>query len=57
VEALLVRLELVRARLEATDDPEEAVDVLTELAEVAKAVEVEVERARQATEEARDAPS
>jgi hypothetical protein len=40
------RLESVRARLEVTDDPEQAVDVLRELAEVAKEVQAEIERAR-----------
>ena len=52
VQALLVRLEEVRAQLEATDDPEKAVDILAELAEIAKAVETEVERAKRETEEA-----
>ena len=52
VQALLVRLEEVRAQLEATDDPEQAVDILAELAEIAKAVETEVERAKRETEEA-----
>ena len=46
VEELLARLESVRARLEATEDPEQAVDVLAELAELAREVEAEVERAR-----------
>jgi hypothetical protein len=40
------RLESVRARLEVTDDPQHAVDVLRELAEVAKEVQAEIERAR-----------
>ena len=61
VQALLVRLEEVRAQLEATDDPEKAVDILAELAEIAKAVETEVERAKRASEETLgegdDAPS
>ena len=42
----------MRARLEATTDPQEAVDVLAELAEIAKQVEVEVERAREEAESA-----
>ena len=54
VQALLVRLEEVRAQLEATDDPEKAVDILAELAEIAKAVETEVERAKRESEETRD---
>jgi hypothetical protein len=40
------RLEEARARLEVTDDPEQAVEVLRELAEVAKEVQAEIERAR-----------
>jgi len=46
LEQLLKRLEEARARLEVTDDPEQAVEVLRELAEVAKEVQAEVERAR-----------
>ena len=52
VELLLARVEEVRARLEATTDPQEAVDVLAELAEIAKQVETEVEVARQEAESA-----
>jgi hypothetical protein len=52
VEVLLARVEEVRARLEATTDPQEAVDVLAELAEIAKQVEAEVEVARQEEESA-----
>jgi hypothetical protein len=47
---LLERLEKTRAKLEATEDPQEAVDVLAELQEIAKAVEVEVERAKREAE-------
>ena len=43
-EELLRRLEETRAKLEATEDPQEAVDVLAVLSEIAKALEVEVER-------------
>jgi exonuclease VII small subunit len=46
LEELIQRLESVRARLEVTDDPEQAVDVLRELAEMAKEVQAEIERAR-----------
>jgi hypothetical protein len=46
LEQLLQRLEAARARLEVTDDPEQAVDVLSELAQVAKEVQAEIERAR-----------
>ena len=45
-EELLDRLEQTRARLEATSDPDQAIDVLTELAEIAKQVEAEIEQAR-----------
>jgi hypothetical protein len=45
-EELLERLEETRARLETTADPDQAIDVLTELAEIAKQVEVEIEQAR-----------
>ena len=46
LEELLKRLEAARTRLEQTDDPELAVEVLRELAEVAKEVQAEIERAR-----------
>ena len=46
LEELLKRLEAARTRLEQTDDPEQAVEVLRELAEVAKEVQAEIERAR-----------
>jgi hypothetical protein len=45
-EELLAQLEGVRARLEATDDPEQAVELLGELQELAKQVEAELQRAR-----------
>lgn len=45
-EELLDRLERTRVRLEETKDPEAAIDILGELAEIAKQVEVELERAR-----------
>ena len=45
-EVLLDRLEAARAKLEATTDPQEAVDVLAELSEIAKEVEAEVQRAK-----------
>ena len=51
-EELLKRLEQTRAKLEATQDPQEAVDVLAELSEIAKAVEVEVERAKRESDDA-----
>ena len=49
-EELLERLESTRARLEATSDPEQAIDVLGELAEIAKQVEAEIELARREAE-------
>lgn len=45
-EELLDRLERTRERLEGTQDPEAAIDILSELAEIAKQVETELERAR-----------
>jgi hypothetical protein len=45
-EALLQRLEAARARLEATDDPQLAIGVLQELAELAKEIETELQKAR-----------
>jgi exonuclease VII small subunit len=45
-EELLERLERTRARLEETKDPEAAIDILAELAEIAKQVEAELEQAR-----------
>jgi hypothetical protein len=45
-EELLGRLESTRARLEQTEDPEQAVEVLAELSELAKQVEAELQRAR-----------
>jgi hypothetical protein len=46
LEELLNRLEEVRTRLGHTEDPGQAVEVLRELAEVAKEVQAEIERAR-----------
>ena len=45
-EELLGRLEQTRERLAATQDAEAAIDLLGELAEIAKQVETELERAR-----------
>ena len=45
-EELLGKLEATRARLEETDDAEQAVEVLAELSELAKQVEAELQRAR-----------
>ena len=49
-EELLERLEGARARLEATEDPEAAIDILAELSEIAKQVEAELTRAKQAAD-------
>lgn len=44
---LIARLEQARAQLDATQgDPEQAVDVLQSLAELAKEIQAEIERAR-----------
>jgi hypothetical protein len=45
-EELLDRLEQTRARLESIEDPEAAIDILGELAALARQVEAELERAR-----------
>ena len=45
-EELLARLEQTRERLEAADDSDAAIDILAELAEIAKQVEAELEQAR-----------
>ncbi|HKG11249.1 MAG TPA: hypothetical protein VKB07_11815 [Gaiellaceae bacterium] len=45
-EELLEKLEAARARLEATDDPDAAIEVLSELAELAREVETELTRAK-----------
>jgi poly(A) polymerase Pap1 len=45
-EELLDRLERTRAKLEETKEPEAAIDILGELAEIARQVVVELERAR-----------
>jgi len=56
VEALLERLERARAELETAandENPDAAIDVLTELAEIAKEVEAALERARREAESER----
>jgi hypothetical protein len=45
-EELLERLEQARTQLEQTEDVEAAIDVLSELSEIAKQVEAELARAR-----------
>jgi hypothetical protein len=49
-EDLLARLESARTQLEETEDPERAIEILQELAELAKEVEAELQRARRAAE-------
>lgn len=46
LQELLGRLESARAELETTEDAERAVAILQDLAELAKEVQAEVERAR-----------
>jgi hypothetical protein len=45
-EVLLKRLERTRQELESTQDPDRAIEVLSELAEIAKEVEAELARAK-----------
>jgi len=49
-EDLLARLESARAKLDQTDDPDQAIEILQELAELAKEVEGELQRAKRAAE-------
>jgi len=49
-EELLDRLERTRARLEQATDPEEAIEVLSELAEIAKEVESQLQQAKREAE-------
>jgi hypothetical protein len=49
-EELLARLEQARTRLDATEDPDRAIEILQELAELAKEVESELQRAKRAAE-------
>ena len=45
-ESLLERLERTRQELESTQDPDRAIEILSELAEIAKEVEAELTRAK-----------
>jgi energy-converting hydrogenase A subunit M len=54
-EELLTKVEQARARLDESDDPDAALDVLAELAELAKQVEGEIQRARREAEADADA--
>jgi hypothetical protein len=49
-EQLLDRLERTRARLEQTSDPDEAIEILTELAAIAKEVEAQLQAAKREAE-------
>jgi len=49
-ETLLDRLEQTRSRLEGTTDPDEAIEVLQELAEIAKEVESQLQQAKREAE-------
>jgi hypothetical protein len=49
-ENLLERLEQTRQELETTQDPDRAIDILSELAEIAKEVEVELARVKRESE-------
>jgi exonuclease VII small subunit len=49
-EDLLARLEAARTRLESTDDPDQAIEILQELSELAKDAETEFQRAKRAAE-------
>ena len=46
-EELLERLERTRRELESTQDPDRAIEILSELAEIAKEVEAELNRAKE----------
>jgi DNA mismatch repair ATPase MutS len=45
-EELMERLEETRTKLEQTTDPEAAIDVLSELAEIAKEIEAALSKAK-----------
>jgi hypothetical protein len=49
-EELLDRLERTRARLEETKDPDQAIEILSELAEIAKQVESQLQQAKREAE-------
>jgi hypothetical protein len=49
-EELLDRLERTRARLEETKDPDQAIEILSELAEIAKEVESQLQQAKREAE-------
>ena len=49
-EELLDRLERTRAKLEETKDPDEAIEILSDLAEIAKEVEAQLQQAKREAE-------
>lgn len=49
-EDLLARLEAARTRLDDTQEPDQAIELLQELADLAKEVEAELRRAKRAAE-------
>jgi hypothetical protein len=49
-EELLDRLQRTRARLEETKDPDEAIEILTELSQIAKEVESQLQQAKREVE-------
>jgi hypothetical protein len=49
-EELLTRLETARAKLDGTEDPDQAIEILQELSDIAKEIEAELQRARAAAE-------
>jgi hypothetical protein len=49
-EHLLARLEAARAQLDETQDPDKAIEILQELAELAREVEGELQRAKRSAE-------
>jgi hypothetical protein len=49
-EELLDRLERSRSRLESATDPDQAIEVLQELSEIAKEVESELQQAKREAE-------
>ncbi len=55
-EDLLARLEQARTRLDGTEDPDQAIEILQELADLAREVEAELQRAKRAAETEAAAP-
>ena len=49
-ERLMERLEEARGRLEAATEPDQAIEVLSELAEIAREIEAEIAKAKRATD-------